>query len=130
MFTPCKADLQNVIKLAERSTLGLTKERIATLVQPVAKKYGIQAVWIFGSRARGDNRPDSDVDLLVRLDGETVNGFAIGGIYNDLNKAIPNIDVDLIEESALEDRLKNLSRSHVNFKKNVLRERVLLYAEN
>lgn len=108
----------------------LTKEHIAALIQPVAKKYGIKAVWIFGSRARGDHRPDSDVDLLIRLDDETVNGFAIGGIYNDLNKAIPNIDVDMIEESALEDRLKNLSRSHVNFKKNVLRERVLLYAED
>ena len=108
----------------------LTKEHIAALVQPVAKKYGIKAIWLFGSRARGDNRPDSDVDLLIRLDGAAVNGFAIGGIYNDLNTAIPNIDVDMIEESALEDKLKNLNRSHVNFKKNVMRERVLLYAEN
>ena len=43
---------------------------------------------------------------------------------------LPDIDVDMIEESALEDKLKNLNRSHVNFKKNVMRERVLLYAEN
>ena len=108
----------------------LTKEHIAALIQPVAKKYGIKAIWLFGSRARGDHRPDSDVDLLIRLDGATVNGFAIGGIYNDLNTAIPDIDVDMIEESALEDKLKNLNRSHVNFKKNVIREKVLLYAEN
>ncbi len=25
-------------------------------------------MWLFGSRARGDNRPDSDWDLLVVLD--------------------------------------------------------------
>ena len=104
----------------------LTKEHIAALVQPVAKKYGIKAIWLFGSRARGDNRPDSDVDLLIRLDGAAVNGFAIGGIYNDLNTAIPDIDINMIEESTLEDKLKNLNQSHVNFKKNVMRERVLL----
>ena len=45
----------------------LTKEHIAALVQPFAKKYGIKAIWLFGSRARGDNRPDSDVDLLIRF---------------------------------------------------------------
>ncbi|WP_347713041.1 nucleotidyltransferase domain-containing protein [uncultured Fretibacterium sp.] len=119
---------QSVTLESERERL--TKEHIAALVQPVAKKYGIKAIWLFGSRARGDNRPDSDVDLLIRLDGAAVNGFAIGGIYNDLNTAIPDIDVDMIEESALEDKLKNLNRSHVNFKKNVMRERVLLYVEN
>jgi len=27
-------------------------------------------VWLFGSRARGDHRPDSDVDLLVVLRAE------------------------------------------------------------
>lgn len=119
---------QSVTLKPERERL--TKEHIAALVRPVAQKYGIKAIRLFGSRARGDNRPDSDVDLLIRLDGAKVNGFAIGGVYNDFNTAIPNIDVDMIEESVLEDKLKNLNRSHVNFKKNVMRERVLLYAEN
>ena len=108
---------QSVTLKPERERL--TKEQIAALVRPVAQKYGIKAIWLFGSRARGDNRPDSDVDLLIRLDDAKVNGFAIGGVYNDLNTAIPNIDVDMIEESVLEDKLKNLNRSHVNFKKNV-----------
>ena len=44
----------------------LIKEHIAALIQPVAKKYGIKAIWLFGSRARGDHRPDSDVDLLIQ----------------------------------------------------------------
>jgi predicted nucleotidyltransferase len=28
----------------------------------------LQNVWIFGSRVRGDNRPDSDLDVLVEAD--------------------------------------------------------------
>ena len=43
-----------------------------------AKKHGIEKVILFGSRARGDYRRESDIDLavaggdadLVRLDGE------------------------------------------------------------
>ncbi|MBW3534989.1 MAG: nucleotidyltransferase domain-containing protein, partial [Gemmatimonadetes bacterium] len=27
----------------------------------------VRAVWLYGSRARGDARPDSDVDVLVVL---------------------------------------------------------------
>ena len=32
--------------------------------------YGdrLRGVWLFGSRARGDARPDSDVDVLIVLD--------------------------------------------------------------
>lgn len=29
-------------------------------------------VWLYGSRARGDNRPDSDWDVLILLDKERV----------------------------------------------------------
>lgn len=43
----------------------LTAEAIAELVCPIAKKYGIKSMWLFGSRARGDLRPDSDVDLFL-----------------------------------------------------------------
>ena len=37
----------------------------------------IRELWLFGSRARGDYRPDSDVDLAVELKG----GDAAFGLY-------------------------------------------------
>jgi predicted nucleotidyltransferase len=33
----------------------------------IASKHGAELVRVFGSRSRGDARPESDVDLLVRL---------------------------------------------------------------
>lgn len=34
-------------------------------IAPVAKQYGVKAVFLFGSYARGEAREDSDIDLLV-----------------------------------------------------------------
>jgi hypothetical protein len=36
--------------------------------EELARRYGIQSVRIFGSRARGDARPDSDVDILIEAE--------------------------------------------------------------
>lgn len=38
---------------------------LATLLARIQAKYDPLAVWLFGSRARGDARPGSDWDLLV-----------------------------------------------------------------
>lgn len=43
----------------------------ASKVVAVLDKYPIRQAWIFGSVARGDDRPDSDLDLLVELEPGT-----------------------------------------------------------
>lgn len=40
---------------------GLPAERILE----IAAQHGVKDVRVFGSRARGDARPDSDLDLLI-----------------------------------------------------------------
>ena len=41
----------------------------------LAKKYDIEKVILFGSRARGDNRERSDIDLAIS--GGDLTGFSI-----------------------------------------------------
>jgi hypothetical protein len=36
-------------------------------VLPVLKEYRVTRASLFGSAARGDDRPDSDIDLLVEM---------------------------------------------------------------
>ena len=38
---------------------------LASSIIPIATKYGVSRVKLFGSRARGDNKPHSDYDFLI-----------------------------------------------------------------
>jgi predicted nucleotidyltransferase len=40
----------------------------AAIVAWARRHREIQEVWLYGSRARGDNRPDSDIDLAIVMD--------------------------------------------------------------
>ena len=44
------------------------------LAEWAASKPLVNRLWIFGSRARGDHRPDSDLDIAIELDLSAANG--------------------------------------------------------
>jgi predicted nucleotidyltransferase len=39
-------------------------------VLAIAARHGVSRVRVFGSVARGEERPDSDIDLLIELDDD------------------------------------------------------------
>jgi uncharacterized protein len=53
---------------AERRTA--TQVHIGRMVKRIVKEFDPEQIILFGSRARGDAGPDSDVDLLVVMDVE------------------------------------------------------------
>ena len=69
----------------------------------LARRYPIRAMGVFGSYVRGEQREDSDLDVLVELgDGITLIDFA--GLQLDLSDAL-GIKVDLVEKEALKPRI-------------------------
>ena len=50
----------------DRASLAVAREAAAALARGFGER--LRGVWLYGSRARGDHRPDSDLDLLVVLD--------------------------------------------------------------
>jgi predicted nucleotidyltransferase len=69
---------------------------------PVIQKHGVTSLWIFGSHARGDSRPDSDLDLLVDFDSPP--GFDnFMGLKIDLEDRL-GTTVDLHTRSSCPDR--------------------------
>ena len=66
----------------------------------IARKHHIAYLAIFGSYARGDERPESDVDLYVRF-GRDVGLFEMLGIKHEMEDALGR-SVDLIAEELVE----------------------------
>ena len=104
--------------------LPYTIEEITRRVTPVAQKYGLAAVYLFGSYARGEATADSDVDLLVDPRGSIVRGFILGALYNDLEEAL-SVSIDLVTVASLET--PTTRRGQLHFREEVKRERKMIY---
>jgi predicted nucleotidyltransferase len=74
------------------------------------KRAGIASLSLIGSAARGDDRPDSDVDVVVRLTDEAQRGgFAYFGRIDRIRQRLESIlarHVDLIAEPIQKERLR------------------------
>jgi predicted nucleotidyltransferase len=76
----------------------------------IAMKHGARNLRIFGSYARGEERPDSDIDLLVEMerDRSLLDIIAIKHDLEDLTQR----KVDVVTENAISPYLKdNILRS-------------------
>lgn len=72
----------------------------------LCKKYGIAELAVFGSIARGDERPDSDVDLLyARLPGNDL-GMSYFALQEDLEKLFGR-PVDLVPKDGLHRAIRD-----------------------
>lgn len=70
----------------------------------IAEKYGARHIRIFGSVARGDARPDSDIDFLVELEpGRSL--FDLGGLLYELQSLL-GVEVDVVTEKGLRARIR------------------------
>lgn len=101
--------------------MAYTTDEICRKITPIAKKYELQAVYLFGSYARNEASENSDVDVLVDTKGSLVKGWIIGGLYNDLCDALGE-NTDLVTVSALTQDERTPW-----FTENVMRERMLIY---
>ena len=105
--------------------LPYTIEEITQRVTPVAKKYKLAAVYLFGSYARGEATADSDVDLLVDLRGSVIKGLNFVSLYNELEAAL-GISIDIVTADSLQ--IPTTRRGQLHFREAVQRERKMIYA--
>ena len=89
-------------------------DEIKAIVSRLAKQYGAERVYLFGSYARGDMTNSSDIDL--RIDKGSIRGFQLGGLLLDLEDSL-GVPVDLVPTSSL-DR---------HFLDSIRKDEVLLY---
>jgi len=70
----------------------------------LARRHGAYNVRIFGSVARGEDDPASDVDFLVNMEpGRSL--LDLGGLWHDLHQLLGG-KVDVVTEAGLRARIR------------------------
>ena len=95
-------------------TLDDLRQQKRTVIMSIAAKHGVTGIRVFGSFARGEARPDSDLDLLIET-GPVRTPFFPGGLITDL-------------EAELGRRIEVTTRAalHPLLREEILREAVVL----
>ncbi len=77
----------------------MTVEEVSQKASPILEAYGVKYAAVFGSLARGDDRPESDVDMLVRL-GRPTGMVGYMRLIESLEQCLQR-KVDLVTEQSL-----------------------------
>ena len=100
-----------------------TIDEIRNMINPILVKYGVDKAYVFGSYARGEATPNSDIDILIKR-GDIKTLFKLGGLYYELEKILKkSIDV-LTEETFTEQPTDELDEE---FYIDILNDRRLVY---
>ena len=91
-------------------------DEIRSIARPIARRYDIADLYLFGSYARGEATPQSDLDFRVDRGGMT-DLLELGGLYSDL-------------EAGFEKKLDVLTTQMLSadFLDRIRSEEVLIYA--
>ena len=93
-----------------------TIEEIKSIVAPIAAIHDVDRIYLFGSYARGEATPSSDIDL--RVDKGRLRGLiALGALYADLEDGLGK-KLDLLTTGSLDQK----------FLQHISKEEVLIYA--
>ena len=74
-------------------------------IAKVCERYGVARLEVFGSVSRGEERPDSDVDVLYELVPGARLGWDIENLTDELSDELGR-PVDLVSRKALHERLR------------------------
>ena len=96
-----------------------TIDEIKAKIEPIAKRYNVSKVYLFGSYARGEEDENSDIDIALEIEDES----HYMDVYEILSSVF-NCDVDIL---LVNDLLEPKTNMGVMVKKNFLHDRVLIY---
>jgi predicted nucleotidyltransferase len=86
------------------ASLDEIRAQLRELLPALRERYGVGRLWVVGSRARGDHRSDSDLDLMVEFERRGISLFGFAGMEIEIEDHL-GLRVDLVEEGALKPRV-------------------------
>ncbi len=81
----------------------MSDQEVQNIIINYLKNYNPEYIGIFGSYSRTQNKPDSDLDLLVKFK-KSVSLLQLIRIENDLSDQI-GLKIDLVTEGALKNEI-------------------------
>lgn len=69
-------------------------EKLTNAAPYIREEFGVRSMCLFGSMARGDNNPDSDIDLFVDMPPKALKVLKLKTFLQDLL----GVSVDLIRK--------------------------------
>jgi predicted nucleotidyltransferase len=90
--------------LKEAMSNTFTIEEIKNKVSDTARQYGVKKVYLFGSYARGEACPGSDIDICIEK-GNIQTLFELSGFFQDLEETLGN-KIDLVTTAGLSGEFK------------------------
>ena len=91
--------------MASPTLRAVLPEPLTDEVRRLGERYGIRNIRVFGSFARGDARPESDLDLLVEyVPGES--GFAFVHFCQEVEELLGR-RVDVVTEDSLHPLIRD-----------------------
>ncbi|HYV33610.1 MAG TPA: nucleotidyltransferase family protein [Candidatus Limnocylindria bacterium] len=97
----------------------MTIQEVSEKITPILKANHVEFAGVFGSVARGEDKENSDIDLLIRPGTNSPKGLAYIGLQLQLEGALGR-KVDLINEKFL----------HPFIRPNVEKELITLYGQS
>jgi hypothetical protein len=91
-----------MIVMTRDEALRLLAEHKAEL----AEEFGVTALYLYGSVARNEAGPESDVDVLVELDGRPMGLFEFFDLQEKLGRIL-GVQVDLATPNGLHRRIRD-----------------------
>lgn len=88
----------------KRTKMSDIVEKYRSQILSLAKENGVRNVRVFGSMARNEAGPDSDLDLLVDIENGK-SGLALGGFLVDVSE-LTHRKVDVVTEKSLHPRIR------------------------
>jgi uncharacterized protein len=85
-------------------SLNIIAQTLQTLLPELRDRYGVVSLGIFGSYVRGEQTPNSDLDLLVEFDHRPMTLLQFIALEYELSDHL-QIKVDLVEKSALKPHI-------------------------
>ena len=78
-------------------------EKISKKIKPVAQKFSLMYVWVFGSYVKNKQTKNSDIDIIVRTE-DVADGFKIVEVKFALEKALKK-EVDIVTTGSIKGSL-------------------------